>query len=69
MESGKWYLNRFLSNWVRGGREGGTAIWPVSREDGERLTRGGGGVWRWSLAARWALLIFRSCEDAPITAN
>lgn len=36
MESGKWYLNRFLSNW---GREGGTAIWPVSREDGERLTR------------------------------
>lgn len=43
MESGKWYLNRFLSNWVRGGREDGTAIWPVSREDGERLTRGGRG--------------------------
>lgn len=69
MESGKWYLNRFLSNW---GREGGTAIWPVSREDGERLTRGAEGECGDGLsplARRWALLIFRSCEDAPITAN
>lgn len=61
MKSAKWYLNWFLSD----GHRGRTAIWSASREDGEADE----GVAVGGRCRRWMLLIFRSCEDAPITAN